>query len=344
MPITSLAVFALAALIQARPPLKLVKEFTLDAASGVSFGTLQNIDIGPDGGIAVVDQGNGVIYRFTAAGKLRDSLSHKGQGPGEFMTAAGLGIGPAGEVALVDIRTRRFTQWNADGSLKGSAQVQGGMPIDLYWRGAAPVVGILNFGPGIQSQARFVAAGTGDISYSGTVVAAYPDPPREEYPTAVSCGMCRRAATPDGKLLAAAPDTFYRISEVNADGKALRTWKRTDIGAGERTKEEADALQARIAAGPGGGQRPPPGLPVPNLKYRPRVQGIGIDGTGKLIALVSNAGSTSPVIDVFAGDGKFLGTIKPAEELKALVVRGSRVVALGESKDGEHVLHVYRIE
>lgn len=341
---TTLAVLALAALLQARPPFKLVKEFTLDAGSGVSFGTLQNIDIGPDGGIAVVDQGNGVIYRFTSAGKLRDSLGHKGRGPGEFVAAAGLGIGPGGEVALVDISTRRFTQWNADGSLKGSSQVTGGMPIDLYWRGAAPIVGILNFGPGIQSQARFVAATNGDIAYGAAAIASYPDPAREEYPTAISCGMCRRASTPDGKLLAAAPDTFYRISEVGADGKALRTWKRGDIGAGERTKEEADALQARIAAGPGGGQRPPPGLPVPNLKYRPRVQAMGIDAAGRLIALVSNAGSTSPVIDVFAGDGKFLGTIKPAEELRALVVRGNRVVALGESKDGEHLLHVYRIE
>ena len=45
-------------------------------------------------------------------------------------------------------------------------------------------------------------------------------------------------------------------------------------------------------------------------------------------------GSTNPVVDVFGADGKFAGTVKPAEYLRSMVVRGNRMVGLGETPDG----------
>jgi hypothetical protein len=350
MPTISLVLIALAGATQARPPLRLVHEFTLGAGSGASFGVVVRMDLGPDGSVVAVDEGNGTIYRFTPAGKLRDSLGRKGQGPGEFLAAAGLAIGPAGEVVLADIRTRRLTLWAPDGKLKGSAPVRGGMPIDLLWEGPAPTIGVLEFGPGMVAQATFTPAGLGEQANAGPVIAKFPDPTQEQLATAVTCGMCRRALSREGKLLAAAPDTFYRISEVDADGRAVRSWFRNDIGAGRRTDAEVKALEARLAAGPGGGRpnpersRPNPAIPRGDIRFRNRVQGFGIDGSGRLLALVSNAGSTDPVVDVFAGDGKFLGTVKPGESLRAFVVRGKRAIGLGETADGEHLIHVYRIE
>jgi hypothetical protein len=88
-----LVLVALAAAAQQRPPLRLVREFSLDAATGVSLGVIGGMDLGPDGAIAAVDNGSGVIYRFTPEGELRDSLGHKGQGPGECLTSAGLAVG-----------------------------------------------------------------------------------------------------------------------------------------------------------------------------------------------------------------------------------------------------------
>ena len=348
MPSTALLWFVLAAATQA-PPLRLVREFSLDASTGVTFGVIGGMDLGADGSIALLDQGNGVIYRFTPQGKLRDSLGHKGQGPGEFLVSAGLAVGPGGEVALADISTRRITVWNPDGSLRSSSQVAGGMPIELLWRGPAPILGMLTFAPGAGASASFGPVTLGGQATPGPAIAAFPDPRREDFATAVSCGMCRRALSPEGKLVGAAPDTIYRISEIGPDGRALRSWKRTGVGAGLRTPEEAAALAKRLAAGPGGGARNPEGRPAPviprgDTRYRPRVQGLGFDGAGRLIALVSNAGSTSPVVDVFSGDGRFLGTIKPAERLMAFVVRGTRVLGLSETEDGEHVVHVYRVE
>jgi len=349
MPNISLVLIALAAAAQQRPPLRLVREFSLDAATGVSFGVIGGMDLGPDGAIAAVDIGNSVIYRFTPAGKLRDSLGHKGQGPGEFLASAGLAVGPAGEVALADISTRRLTMWNADGTLRGSAPVVGGMPIDLLWRGVTPVVGVMTFAPGVGATASFGPVVMGDQARQGEPIATFPDPRKEEWPTAVTCGMCRRALSPEGKLLGAAPDTIYRINEISADGRVLRSWQRTDIGAGRRTDEEVAALEKRIAAGPAGarpmpGGRPAPVIPRGDIRFRPRVQGFGFDRAGRLLALVSNAGSTSPVVDVFAADGTFLGTVRPAEHLRAFVIRGNRVIGLSETADGEHVIHVYRIE
>src|SRR5258706_14208994 len=89
---------------QTRPPIRLVLEHQIDDSSGPSLGAIERFELTVDGGVVAVDGANGVIYRFGPDGKLRDSLGHKGQGPGEFLVAAGLGVGPAGEIALVDIR------------------------------------------------------------------------------------------------------------------------------------------------------------------------------------------------------------------------------------------------
>jgi hypothetical protein len=339
--------FAIAPLAsQSRPPIRLVLEHRLDEATGMSFGAINRLELGPDGGVVAVDGGNGVIYRFTPAGKLRDSLSHKGQGPGEFLVAAGMGVGPRGEVALADLRNRRLTIWESDGRLRGSTPLNG-MPVDLVWRGADPLVGVVHFADTVMI--RFGPAKLGETQI-GAEIAAFPDPRIAEYPTAVSCGACRHTLAPSGRLLVAAPDTFYRVSELDATGKVVRIWRRSEVGAGLRTAEELAALRKRLAAGPGGG-RPLPGMEsrfrTPDddaLRFRPRFQGIGIDGKGRVLALVSNAGSTQPVLDVFSGDGRFLGTILPDHPLQSLVVRGNRVAALSETSEGTPLILVYRIE
>lgn len=330
-------------------PLRLVREFTIDAQSGVNFGVIVRIDIGPDGSIAAADNANGVIYRFTPAGKLRDSLGHKGQGPGEFLIPAGLAIGPTGEVAMVDLTTRRLTVWNPDGKLQDSWPIPGGMPIDILWRGPDPVIGVMNFKPGIGAEASFSTAVFGDQFKFVKAVASFPDPRPADLATAVTCGLCRRALSPAGNLLAASADTFYRVSELSPTGQVLRRWTRAGVRPGERTPEEQAALARALARRPGGG-RPNPEGPRPAIPggtaapYRWRFQGIGLDGSGRLLALASNAGSSQPVLDVFSGDGKFLGTVPVPGRLTFMVLRGSRMVGLSETADGEHQLVVYRIE
>ena len=331
---------------QPRPPLRLVLEYGIEDRPGLSLGAIQRLELAPDGGVVAVDGGNGVIYRFGPTGKLRDSLGRKGQGPGEFLVAAGLAVGPVGEVALLDLRTRRLTIWEADGTLRGSTQITA-FPVDLLWRGASPVAGVVRFGETVMLRFGPVRLGEKEI---GTPIAVFPDPKIGEYPSALSCGTCRHALTAAGTLLVAAPDTFYRVSELDAAGTAARTWRRSGVGAGLRTAEELTALRNRLAAGPGGG-RPLPGMEsrfrAPDddaLRFRPRFQGIGLDERGRLLALVSNAGSPAPVIDVFSAEGRFLGTLVPERALQALVVRGNRVAALSETPDGTPAILVYRIE
>jgi len=331
---------------QPRPPIRLVPLHTIEDRPGLSLGAIQRLALGPDGGVVAFDGVNGVIYRFTATGKLRDSLGHKGQGPGEFLVAAGLAVGPAGEVALADLRTRRFTVWEADGTLRGSTQLAG-MPVDLLWSGHAPIAGVVSFGATVMI--RFGPVRLGETGL-GTPIGEFPDPPIAEYATALSCGTCRHALTPDGHLLVAAPDTFYRVAELDATGKVARTWRRSEVGAGLRTEEELTALRNRLAAGPGGG-RPLPGMEArfrapgdEALKYRPRFQGIGMDDKGRLLALVSSAGSNRPVLDVFGADGRFLGSVPLERDFQALTVLGNRMAALSETADGTPAILVYRIE
>ncbi len=331
---------------QTRPPIRLVLEHTIDESTGVSFGTIQPLELGPDGGIVAVDGSNGVIYRFTAAGRLRDSLGHRGQGPGEFQIASGLGVGPAGEVAITDLRSRRLTFWEPDGKLRGSTQLNA-MPVGLLWRRPEPIMGLVFFGDTVMIRFGAARLGQGGI---GPEVAAFPDPRIAEYSSALSCGTCPRTLSPAGNLLVAAPDTFYRVTELAASGKVLRTWRRGEVGAGQRTPEELAALRKRLEAGPGGG-RPLPGMesrfraPTDDaLRFRPRFQGIGMDDSGRLLALVTIAGKPHPVLDVFAGDGHWLGTIVPERPLQALAVRGSRVAAVSETPGGVATILVYRIE
>ena len=334
---------------QPRPPIRLVLEHTIDDRVGLSLGRIERIALGPDGSVAAVDGANGVVYRFTPAGKLRDSLGRKGQGPGEFQVAAGLGVGPAGEIALADLRNRRLTFWEPDGRLRGSTQL-GAMPVDLLWSEGDPIVGVVVFAvTPVAPLIRFAPIRL-DKAEPGPELAAFPDPATADYPTAVSCGTCRHALSAAGRLVVAAPDTFYRVSELDAAGKPLRSWRRGDIGAGLRTPEEFATLKSRLQAGPGGG-RPPPGAEArfrapgdDALRFRNRFQGLGVDATGRLLALVSNAGSTRPVIDVFGPDGRFQGTIVLQAQFQAMVVRGSREAALGETADGTPAILVYRIE
>jgi hypothetical protein len=341
-----LPLFGTTAAAQVQPPIRLVLEYRLDEASGLSFGSINRLELTAEGGVVAVDGANGTIYRFSPGGKLRDSLGRKGQGPGEFLVAAGMGVGPQGEVALADLRTRRLTIWEPDGRLRGSTQLTS-MPVDLLWRGADPAVGLVTFGDTVMIRFGTVRLGETRI---GAELGGFPDPRIAEYATAVSCGTCRHALTPAGRLLVAAPDTFYRVSELDPTGKVVRVWRRGDAGAGLRTEEELTALRKRLAAGPGGG-RPLPGMEsrfrAPDddaLKFRPRFQGIGIDGKGRLLALVSNAGSAQPVLDVFSGDGRFLGTVLPNHQLQSLVVRGNRVAATSETPEGTPLILVFRIE
>jgi hypothetical protein len=341
-----LALVALGAAAQ-QPP-RVVREFTIDRSSGADFGVIVRLDIGPDGSIVAADDGNGVIYRFTPTGRLRDSLGRKGQGPGEFLLPAGIAVGPGGQLALADLRTRRLTIWGADGKLGGSGQI-GGMPIDVMWRGPDPVVGMMTFEPGSGARATFAESVMGEQIVARKQIAGFPDPRPDQLVTATTCGLCRRFLSPAGTLIVASADTFYRVSELAADGTVMRAWSRTGVGAGLRSDEELAALKAALARGPGGGARNPegprPAVPGSNASpYRWRFQGIGLDSRGRLLALVSNAGSITPVLDVFAGDGAFLGTVKVPEHLRFMVVRGNRIVGLGETADGEHVIHVYRIE
>lgn len=304
--------FLLAAASQAQstdPPIRLVLEHTITASAGVAFGLISGLDLGLDGSVAAIDEVNGRIYRFLPTGRLRDSLSRRGGAPGEFLESAGIAIGPAGELVLADLKSRRLTFWSSDGRLLGSGPIEG-LPVGVFWRGADPVVAAVVFSDSVSVGFYPVRFGTGQPA--GPWIGRFADLPKDKFALAASCASCRHTVAGDGRLIVAAPDTFYRVSEVDPAGGIVRRWSRPDAGA--------------------------------SVRFRNRFQGIGVDARGRLLALVNNAGSDLPVLDVFDAGGKLLGSVTPGERLRSLVVRGSRAVALGESAAGKPVIHVYRIE
>jgi hypothetical protein len=334
---------ALALAATSDPPIRLVLEHTIDARAGVRFGELTALDIGLDGSVIAHDGRNGRIYRFFPNGRLRDSLGGRGRAPGEFLTGAGIALGPAGEIVLADGEARRIHFWSAEGRYLGVSAVSG-IPVGVYWRGADPVVGAIEFRDSVTVSFSPVRFGTGKSA--GSRIGHFVDVSPEHWATAVSCASCRHALAPDGRLLVAAPDTIYRVSEIDSTGSVVRRWIRKDARAAERSPAEAEAMQ-RLVQATVGAPSPAPSNPAaaPHaIRFHRRFLGLGMDSRGRLLALVRNGGSESALVEVFDAGGRHLAGVATAEPLRGLVVRGARLAALSETSEGGPAIHVYRIE
>jgi hypothetical protein len=325
------------------PPIRLVLEHTIDAGAGVRFGELTALDIGLDGSVIAYDERSGRIYRFFPDGRLRDSLGARGPAAGEFRSGTGIALGPAGEIVLADGEARRIHFWSAEGRYLGASAVSG-IPVGVYWRGSDPVVGAIEFRDSVTVSFSPVRYGTGKSA--GARLGHFVDVSPEHWTSAVSCASCRHALAGDGRLLVGAPDTIYRVSEIDSTGSVVRRWTRKDVRAAERSPAEAEAMR-RLVQATVGTPAPAPSNPAaaPHaIRFHRRFLGLGMDSRGRLLALVRNGSSETSMVDVFDAGGRHLAGVATTEPLRALVVRGARVAALSETLEGGPAIHIYRIE
>jgi hypothetical protein len=317
--------------------LSLHLELTLpDRSSGVFFGGVADADVSADGTLLVLDALTKTIYRFRPDGSFLDSLGRPGQGPGELRQPVDIEVGPAGEIAVADGVNGRVTYWTPAGQLAASTRILG-WPAGMWWRPSGLYLKTF----------RTLASGNAVFFYRLTPGADTTGPPRltftfERDPRTlamrgVSCDLCPAAITRQGEAVVVDPDPVaYRVAQIREGGAVVRVWERTGLPPVGFTSSELQQIRAGLKR---------VGLPFEpqRHKYRPRIGAIAIDEQERLWVLRRMPEGEPPRLDVFGPDGRLLAELRVPGGVREFVVRSGRVLTIGETPDGEPVVHVYRI-
>ncbi|MCG6955434.1 MAG: hypothetical protein LJF04_05525 [Gemmatimonadetes bacterium] len=81
------------------------------------FGSVRDLAVLPDGGVAVLDDQAAEIRLFGPDGAYRLTVGTKGEGPGELQAPRSITLLPADTLAVYDYRAARITRFGTDGSL-----------------------------------------------------------------------------------------------------------------------------------------------------------------------------------------------------------------------------------
>jgi hypothetical protein len=81
------------------------------------FGSVGDLAVLPDGGVAVLDDQAAEIRIFGPDGAYRRTVATKGEGPGELQVPRSVTLLPADTLAVYDYRADRITRFGTDGSL-----------------------------------------------------------------------------------------------------------------------------------------------------------------------------------------------------------------------------------
>ena len=109
--------------------LQRVNEFGSEGtAPGQIRANVDDLQVTPDGNLAVADAGNTRIQIFTPAGGLVRAFGSSGTGPGQFATAFGVAIHRDGSIFVEDSGHGRVEVFGADGTFQRSFTT----PVDFY--------------------------------------------------------------------------------------------------------------------------------------------------------------------------------------------------------------------
>jgi hypothetical protein len=319
------------------PSLRL--EHTLGLNHAVSFGEIADGALAPDGGVVLVDGANVRVYRFTAAGVLRDSLGRRGGGPGEMRVPAHVVVMRDGQIIVGDLGRRALIRWDAHGRRLPETSVTPFM------------TGLFSVGSELLIASRDWRTDTIQLFRFGAN-AAVPHAPQVRYLLPQEPSLGQRLGAPassfligdDGRTIVAVADTFYRLTEVTSTGRPVRSWSRPEYPVARWTDAERTRLR-RNAGRLMSGAAPEAGTSSAALqtKFTIPIEGLGLDGLGRLWVMPQVTGDAPRQVDVFADDGRLLASHTLAGRPKRLAVRGDLVLAWGETEDGEPAAWVYRI-
>ncbi len=105
-------------------PISMHEELRIGSLEGPpheAFGSIDGVRAAPDGSFAVLDARSFQVHRYDAEGRHLGSFGSRGEGPGEFTAPNGLARLPAGGYLVVDGRpVARLHRFTDEGTLLGS--------------------------------------------------------------------------------------------------------------------------------------------------------------------------------------------------------------------------------
>jgi hypothetical protein len=299
-----------------------------------------------DSTVALVDMSASQVVIADLRHGTTTRHGREGSGPGEFRMPMYSVADAAGGHVLDDIGARRLTQFDARHSFVRQARSPGPTLRIVGWRGDTVRVVWVMFQPGSSPTVSDVNLATGDITTryrlfdrDSTIIPPALDEPGG--PALVAIG-----ADGHGGLVAGSPRT-YRLAAFDSAGRSVRRFGRPGLKAAFRTEAELDEEIRQMQ-----GQMPPDALrdARARLAKQPKpffsLAGVEVDGAGRVWVATTRGGMATDV-DVFAADGRFIGTVSMAGHVTTLAFRLPWVAVLTERQKGEDQgafgLDLYRI-
>jgi len=305
------------------------------------LGAIADMDLLPNGNILVLDEQAHQILEFDREGALVRTLGRDGQGPGEIRGAVELEVAPDGQIWLLDFGNMRITRWDSGGALVGSSllgEVLGqpvGWPHELVINDAGVFLKTSQFMPGEPVQVFRLHEDLRGIADTLVVVVPTPE--------ASTCQFCPISVGPSGRVYGPKGDTAFVVSHVGRNGEQISALTVEGVGAVRRSEAELDRLRDAMnrLPMPEGGSVPEPDFSP--FKSRFGRHAIGFDDHGRVWLAPRVAEGDPTVFYLFDSEGQFLTSLRAEDYLSGFKIRGSTLLAIGETEIGEPVLRVFEI-
>jgi hypothetical protein len=320
----------------------LTRAYTTPTGEAGVLTDVSDYDLLPGNRVVVLDGLAKQFLIFDPAGDSVRRVARSGGGPGELRGPTALEASPEGRIAVADPMNGRITIWNAALTVEEEVPLLGASALGMVWRDSVLYLRAGSYIEGtdvsfrrVELRQQVLGASIGRFLNYGLTA---PDRDR-----ALSCAYCAATVTSDGHPVVTAPDTQYRIVQLDSNGSVTRTWRRTHLPAVRLSRTESERFEHRLRYLPDGTKIPfdPPKMISREFKHRFAARGVALDRSGRLWALVNTAEAAPTAFDLFGPGGDFLGRIEVPERLKGFKLRNDRLIAEGENADGESFVYLY---
>jgi hypothetical protein len=318
-----------------------------DSAVALSLLMPWDIAVNDSGQIYLLGSTERRIYALNAAGRLINTLGHEGKGPGEFESPEWIQVTDAGGIVVGDMATRRMVRWSAQGESLEPVPIREfvfGAQVALDDGGMWYTTFVATEGG--HSETRLVRSAAGE-----TEVEARVQRQKRRVGDFPSCGAYQISVQPlfaprliwsmSGSHAAVNADPDYRIVRLER-GVAVDTITR-DITPAVAT----DALAEREAEDwLMNGCLVPPAEVIAvtgHMDRVPVIQELKMAPSGELWVRHRDAAGNSGGVDVFAPDGRFVGTLPGSTPFPAAFLSRDRILAIGKDSSDVPVVTMYRV-
>jgi len=285
--------------------------------SNYVFGTIGEVEVTPEGEVAVLDESGACVRVYGPEGEFLRRFGRRGSGPGELLHPGGLVVLSDGSFAVMDVQTGGVHRFLADGSydtlmvdFAGDGAPQWGWGVD----GNAFVATYLDdemSGDGIEMVsmvARWTDSAEPDVVYWEHRFPFRPD----DMASLLREGLfsCAFAAGRDGRVYVAPISTSeYRVNVYSPAGDSIGVITR-DLPRVEKTTEEmeqerqliTDILRERGVREEVNRYEPEP------YRWLVQPQAMGVDGRGRV--WVGSGTAEGAVFDVYSPEGSHQAVVR----------------------------------